>query len=242
MDEYIYGRNPVLEAIKSAPEKIDTIYISKNSGTLALIMHKAKRAGIVIKQSNDKKLTEMTGTSSHQGVAAAISYGNYISLEELMDIHKEKGRPAFIILCDEIEDPHNLGAIIRTAECCGADGVIIPKRRSVAVNATVFKTSAGAANYVPVAKVTNLTDAIKTMKESGIWIYGTDMEGKNYTGTDLTGNVCLCIGSEGKGLGKRVKDNCDFLISLPMAGKINSLNASVAAAVFMYETVRQRNK
>lgn len=239
-NDLIYGRNPVLEALDSDSE-IDCVFLSGRGGTLSAIYAKAREKGIVVKMTTDAKLSEMTGVSSHQGTAAVISYGNYVSLEELIQIHEKKQTPAFLILCDEIEDPHNLGAIIRTAECVGADGIIIPKRRSATVNSTVFKTSAGAANYVPVAKVSNLSMAIEEMKKHNIWIYGTDAKGEDYTKTDLRGNVCLVIGSEGKGIGKRVAGECDFMLKLPMMGKINSLNASVAAAVFMYEVVRQRN-
>ena len=148
---------------------------------------------------------------------------------------------SFIIICDEIEDPHNLGAIIRTAEAAGAHGVIIPKRRSASLNATVFKTSAGAASWLPVARVSNLAATIDMLKENGVWIYGTDGEGQSYTEVKLTGPIGLIVGSEGFGMGRLIKDKCDFLLSLPMAGKVNSLNASVAAGIFMYEAVRQRN-
>jgi 23S rRNA (guanosine2251-2'-O)-methyltransferase len=238
-EDLIYGRNPILEALNSSKE-IDTIYLSGRGGTLSKIFAMAKEKKILVKTVTDAKLSEMTGTSSHQGVCAVISAASYVSLEELIAVSKKKGTPAFLIMCDEIEDPHNLGAIIRTAECTGADGVIIPKRRSASLNGTVFKTSAGAANYLPVARVTNLSDAIETLKENGIWIYGTDASGELYTKTDLTGNICLVIGSEGKGIGRKIAEKCDFMLRLPMSGKINSLNASVAAAVFMYETVRQR--
>lgn len=238
-DDLIYGRNPVIEAIKSGTE-IDCVYISGKKGSLGKIFSLAREKGIVVKTTTDDKLSKMTNGASHQGAAAQIACGKYVSLEDLINVHVKKGTNAFIIMCDEIEDPHNLGAIIRTAETAGADGVIIPKRRSATLNATVYKTSAGAASYVPVAKVANLSDAAETLKKNGIWIYGTDASGTDYTKTDLTGNICLVIGSEGFGLGKRVAGECDFMLKLPLEGKINSLNASVAAGIFMYEAVRQR--
>ena len=238
-EDYIYGRNPVIEALKS-DASIDCIYISGRTGTLSKIYAMARDKGIVVKQVTDAKLSQMTDNASHQGVMAQVACGKYISLEELIEISKNKNKPAFIILCDEIEDPHNLGAIIRTAESAGADGIIIPKRRSATLNATVYKTSAGAASYLPVAKVSNLSSAIETLKKNNIWIYGTDASGECYTDTDLTGNICLVIGSECFGIGKKIASECDFMLSLPMYGKVTSLNASVASAIFIYEAVRQR--
>ena len=164
------------------------------------------------------------------------------NLTNVLEISAKKGTEPFIIICDEIEDPHNLGAIIRTAEAAGADGIIIPKRRSASLNATVHKTSAGAASWVPVARVSNLAGAIDKLKENGVWIYGTDASGEDYDGVDLKGSIALVIGSEGFGMGRLIKEKCDFLLKLPMNGKITSLNASVAAGIFMYEAVRQRTK
>ena len=172
---------------------------------------------------------------------AVGSCAEYASLEDILAVSQNKGTKPFIIICDEIEDPHNLGAIIRTAETVGADGVIIPKRRSASLNATVFKTSAGAASYVPVARVSNLAAAIDTLKENGVWIYGTDASGSEYTKTDLTGGCGLVIGSEGFGISRLIREKCDFMLKLPMLGRINSLNASVAAGIFMYEVLRQRS-
>lgn len=237
--DIIYGRNPVIEALRSGAVP-DCIYISSRKGTLGQIYAAAKEKGITVKEAPDSKITEMTKTTSHQGTAALMPCGKYITLEELLEIPKEKNKPAFFIMCEKIEDPHNLGAIIRTAETAGADGIIIPKRRSATLNAAVYKSSAGAASYLPAAKVSNLSSAIDTLKKSGIWIYGTDASGTDYTETDLTGNICLVIGSEGKGIGKITADKCDFMLKLPMYGKITSLNASVAAGIFMYEAVRQR--
>ena len=238
----IVGRNPVLEALK-AEKLIDTIYVnSEATGSIGHIISMAKEQGIVIKNVNDTKLSSMTNGASHQGIVAVGACAEYVSVERILEIAQEKGEEPFIIICDEIEDPHNLGAIIRTAESAGAHGIIIPKRRSASLNHTVFKTSAGAASWLPVARVSNIVSAIEVLKKNGIWIYGTDASGENYTSANLTGSIGLVIGSEGNGIGRLVKDKCDFLLKLPMFGKITSLNASVAGGIFMYEIVRQRHK
>ena len=239
-EDVICGRNPVIEALKSGTE-LDTIYICGSGGSLNLIRKLAKDSGVVVKDAQEKKLSQLSGGASHQGVAAVGACGQYVSVEDILAVSREKGTKPFIIICDEIEDPHNLGAIIRTAETSGADGVIIPKRRSASLNATVFKTSAGAASYVPVARVSNLASCIDQLKENGVWIYGTDASGEEYTRTDFTGSCALVIGSEGFGISKLIQKKCDFMIKLPMLGKINSLNASVAAGIFMYEVLRQRS-
>lgn len=238
-ENIICGRNPVIEALKSGAN-LDTIYIDGNGGSLGVIRRLAKEKGVVVKDADDKKLSRLSGGASHQGVVAEGACGEYAELEDILAISREKGTAPFIIICDEIEDPHNLGAIIRTAETAGADGVIIPKRRSASLNATVFKTSAGAASYVPVARVSNLASCIDTLKENGVWIYGTDASGSDCFTTDLTGGIALVIGSEGFGISRLIQKKCDFMIKLPMLGKINSLNASVAAGIFMYEVLRQR--
>lgn len=238
-ENVICGRNPVIEALKSGAN-IDTIYIDGNGGSLSIIRRLAKENGIVVKDADDKKLSRLSGGASHQGVVAEGACGEYVTVEDILAVSQKNGTKPFIIICDEIEDPHNLGAIIRTAETSGADGVIIPKRRSASLNATVFKTSAGAASYVPVARVPNLAACIDTLKENGVWIYGTDASGTDYSETDFTGGVALVIGSEGFGISKLIQKKCDFMIKLPMLGKINSLNASVAAGIFMYEVLRQR--
>jgi len=235
----ICGRNPVTEALKSGAA-LDTIYINGNGGSLGIIRRLAREKGIVVKDADDKKLSRLSGGASHQGVVAEGACGEYVSVEDILEVSRKKGTKPFIIICDEIEDPHNLGAIIRTAETSGADGVIIPKRRSASLNATVFKTSAGAASYVPVARVSNLASCIDTLKENGVWIYGTDASGSDYSETDFTGGCALVIGSEGFGMSQLIQKKCDFMIKLPMMGKINSLNASVAAGIFMYEVLRQR--
>lgn len=236
----IVGRNPVMEALKSG-KALDTIYVNENAGgSIGAITRIARERGIVIKNVSDQKLTQMCGGASHQGIIASGACAEYVSVEDILAISKKKGTAPFIIICDEIEDPHNLGAIIRTAEAAGADGIIIPKRRSASLNATVFKTSAGAASWLPVARVANLGAAIDELKKNGIWIYGTDASGENYSDTSFTGPIGLVIGSEGLGMGRLIRDKCDFLVKLPMYGKITSLNASVAAGIFMYEAVRQR--
>lgn len=237
----IIGRNPVMEALRSG-RAIDTLYVSSTAtGSIGAVTRIARERGIVIKSVTDKKLTDMCGETSHQGVIASGACAEYVSVEDILDISRKKGTPPFIIICDEIEDPHNLGAVIRTAEAAGADGIIIPKRRSASLNATVYKTSAGAASYLPVARTPNLAAAIETLQRAGVWIYGADMEGQEYTEVSFTGAVGLVIGSEGSGIGRLIREKCDHLVRLPMNGRITSLNASVAAGIFMYEVVRQRN-
>ena len=236
----ILGKNPVTEALK-AGKPIDTIYISGSGTIFGKISAMAKDNGVVVKNVNDQKLRQMCGSAAHQGVIAVCACAEYSSVDDILEAAEKKGHAPFIIIFDEIEDPHNLGAIIRTAEAAGADGIIIPKRRSASLNQTVHKTSAGAASWIPVARVSNLASVIDDLKSRNIWIYGTDAEGTDYTAADLRGGIALIIGSEGFGMGKLIKDKCDFLLSLPMNGHVNSLNASVAAGIFMYEAVRQRN-
>lgn len=239
-ENIIYGRNPVMEALKSGAN-LDSIYISGEGGSLNVIRRLAKENGIPVKDVQDMKLSKLSGGKSHQGVVAVGACGEYVSIEDILEVSAKKGTKPFIIICDEIEDPHNLGAIIRTAETSGADGVIIPKRRSAGLNSTVFKTSAGAASYVPVARVSNLASAIDKLKENGVWIYGTDASGSDYTDVDFTGSCAVVIGSEGFGISRLIQKKCDFMVKLPMLGRINSLNASVAGGIFMYEILRQRN-
>lgn len=244
-DEYlsslIIGRNPVLEAIKS-DRQLDKIFVDENAGgTVTQIIKLAKDKGIVVKNVTSQKLDAMSRGGVHQGVAATGACAQYVTPEEILEKAREKGEQPFIIICDEIEDPHNLGAIIRTAECAGAHGVVIPKRRSASLNFTVFKTSAGAASVVPVARVANIAQTIDFLKQNGVWIYGTDASGSDYTEVDFSGGVGIVIGSEGFGMGRLVKEKCDYLLRLPLKGKITSLNASVAGGIFMYEVVRQRD-
>lgn len=240
--QLIVGRNPVIEALK-ADKLIDVIYVNPNAtGSITLICKMAKEKDILVKRVNEIKLNNMAKGASHQGVIAVGACAEYVEPQRLLEIASERGEDPFIIICDEIEDPHNLGAIIRTAEAAGAHGVIIPKRRSATLNHTVFKSSAGAASWLPVARVANLAATVDMLKKNGVWIYGTDGSGESYDSVKMDGPVGLVIGSEGFGMSRLMKEKCDFLLSLPMAGKINSLNASVAAGIFMYEIVRQRNK
>lgn len=236
----ILGRNPVIESIK-AGKLIDSIYVnSEAGGSISVICKMAKEKGIVIKQVNEQKLNKMANGASHQGVIAMSACAEYVEVQDILDIAEKNNEPPFIIICDEIEDPHNLGAIIRTAEASGAHGIIIPKRRSASLNHTVYKTSAGAAAWVPVARVSNLSQAIDTLKQNGVWIYGTDAKGEDYQKVSFDGAVGLIIGSEGFGMSRLLRDKCDFLLRLPMAGKITSLNASVAGGIFMYEVLKSR--
>ena len=243
-EDLIEGRNAVTEALR-AGRSIDKIYIAKGEvdKTLGHIASKARDMGIVVVESDRRKLDAMSVTKAHQGVIALAAVKEYCSVEDILAIAEERGEAPFVLLCDEISDPHNLGAILRTAECVGAHGVIIPKRRSAGLTSIVDKTSAGAAEHVAVARVPNLPAAIKELKERGLWIYGTAADGASgMWETDFTGAVCLVIGSEGDGMGRLVSENCDFLVSIPMRGKVNSLNASAAAGILMYEVLRQRSK
>lgn len=234
--DLLIGRNAVTEALKSDRE-IDTLILMRNNNNPALsrLASMAKEKGAVVKEVDSKKLDFMCGGANHQGVAAYVAAHEYASVEDIFAYAEEKGEVPFIVVCDEIEDPHNLGAIIRTAECAGVHGVIIPKRRSASLNFTVGKTSAGALEYMRVARVSNLASTIDELKEKGCWVYGADMDGTDYKKTDFSGAVVLVIGSEGKGIGKLIRQKCDAIVSLPMKGNINSLNASVAAGILMYE-------
>lgn len=234
-NELIIGRNAVIEALKSGRE-IENLLLTKgdHSGSIGKIIALAREKKITIKEIDSRKLDAICGSNSHQGVALTVSAHKYADLEDIFELAASKNEPPFIVICDEIEDPHNLGAIIRTAEAAGVHGVIIPKRRSAGLTTAVAKTASGALEYVPVVKTVNISSVIDTLKKRGVWIYGTDMSGQNYKSVDYSGPVGLVIGSEGKGMSRLVREKCDFLISLPMKGKINSLNASVAAGIFMY--------
>lgn len=234
----IYGRNAVVEALSSDTE-IDTVFVQKGAN-LGKITALAKQRGIVVKDVSDEKLTALAHTPKHGGAAAELAACAYSTLDDILAVSREKGTAPFIIICDEIADPHNLGAIIRTAEAAGADGVIIPKRRSASLNATVFKTSAGAAAWIKVARVSNLCDAIRRLKQENIWVYGMEADGTPFDKANLGGAAALVVGSEGFGLGRLVRESCDMTLSLPMNGKVNSLNASVSAGILMYEIVKQR--
>ena len=235
----ILGKNPVIEALK-ADQPVDTVYISGSGTVFSKIASMARNNGAVVKNVNDQKLRQMCGSAAHQGVIAVCACAEYATVEDILEKAEEKGHDPFIIICDEIEDPHNLGAIIRTAEAAGADGIIIPKRHCASISPTVYKTSAGAVSWLPIAKVSNLASAIDFLKENGVWIYGTDASGEDYSETDFTGACAIVIGSEGFGMSRLIQKKCDFLVKLPMLGKITSLNASVAGGIFMYEVVRQR--
>ena len=239
--DVIFGRNSVAEAIKSG-RPLDSVMVARGdrSGSIPKIVADAKKAGIVIKEVDSKKLDFICGHNNHQGIAALGAVKEYSTIEDIFNTATERNEQPFIIICDEIEDPHNLGAIIRTAEAAGAHGVIIPKRRSASLSFTVAKTSAGAVEFMHVARVTNLPQTIEDLKKRGVWVYCADMDGEPFYKSDLKGAIALVIGSEGNGVGRLVKEKCDVTLSMPMKGQINSLNASVAAGILMYEVSRQR--
>ncbi len=242
-NEIIEGRNAVIEALR-AGRAIDKLYINKGEvdKTLGHIASKARDKGIVVVECDRRKLDFMSQTHAHQGVIAVCAVREYCSMEDIFAIAEERSEVPFIIVCDEISDGHNLGAIIRSAECAGAHGVIIPKRRSAGLTAVVDKASAGAAEHMAIARVPNLPAAIRELKERGLWIYGTAADGaSDLWHTDFTGPLALVIGSEGDGMGRLVAESCDYIVSLPMKGQVSSLNASAAAAITMYEVLRQRS-
>lgn len=243
-NDQVEGRNAVLELLESDRD-INKIFISdgEKHGSINKIIALAKEKKIIINEVSKAKLNQMSQTESNQGVIAIVPPFNYCEIEDILDLAKNRKENPFVLILDGIEDPHNLGSIIRTAETAGVHGIIIPKRRAAAVNSTVVKTSAGATSFMKVARVNNINETIKYLKENNVWIYGTDMETeKMYYDEDLTGNVAIVIGSEGFGMSRLVKENCDFLIKIPMKGKITSLNASVSAGIVMYEAVKQRMK
>ena len=243
MNDLIFGRNSVTELIK-AGRSINKIFFAEGNqdGSIKKILALAKDAGIVCEFVNRAKLDKLCGGGRHQGVAAIAAAVQYSTVEEILNFAESKNESPFIILLDELEDPHNFGAILRTADAVGIHGVIIPKRRSVQLNSTVAKTSAGAVEYVKVAQVVNVAQTLKNFHELGLQIVGSDISAeKNFSDVDLSGGVVLIIGNEGKGMRRLTKENCDLLVKIPMVGKINSLNASVAGAVLMYEIFRQRH-
>ena len=237
----IVGRNAVMQALKSG-RTIDSVTVAEGQrgGQAAKIIEICREKRIPVKYADSRKLDKLCGGAAHQGVAAFAAAHDYAELDDIFNLAQSRGESPFIVICDGLEDPHNLGAILRTAEAAGVHGVIIPKRNSVTLNYTVAKTSAGAIEYVPVVKVTNIAGTIDTLKDRGVWVFGADMEGTPWTELDFTGSVALVIGSEGRGLSKLVREKCDFIAPLPMKGKINSLNASVAAGIMMFEASRQR--
>lgn len=243
-DDQVEGRNSVLELLESDKD-INKIYITKGEkqGSINKIIGRAKGKGIVLVEVDKSKLDEMSQTGNHQGVIAIVPPFEYCEVEDILDEAKNKNEQPFILILDGIEDPHNLGAIIRTAETAGVHGVIIPKRRAASVNSTVNKVSAGAVEHMKIARVNNINDTIQFLKDNGLWIIGTDGKAENYYyEQDLTGPIALVIGSEGYGMNRLVSENCDILVKIPMNGKITSLNASVSAGIVTYEIVKQRIK
>lgn len=243
-EQYIVGRNPVLEILKSEKE-IEKIFVLRGElkGSINKIIGIAKDRNIIIQQVDRNKLDQISEGNAHQGVAALVTPYEYSTIDAILDRGEELNKPPFLLVLDGIEDPHNLGAIIRTAECGGVQGIIIPKRRSAGVTQTVYKSSAGAVEHMLIAKVNNISDAIEELKKKGLWIYGADVAGEEYYfNTNLKGPVALVIGSEGKGISRLVKEKCDFLLKIPMFGEISSLNASNAASILIYEVVRQNHE
>lgn len=238
----IEGRNPIIEALKNN-RSIEKIMVNKASkeGSIKKILAMAKENKVIIQEVDRHKLDEMSESHAHQGVIAITSDYRYYDLDEILEIPKERGEDPFFIILDGITDPHNLGSIIRTADAVGAHAVIIPKRRSVQITPIVAKASAGAVEYLPVCKVTNIVNTIKTLKENGLWIAAVDMDGQIFYQQNLGGPLGLVVGSEGEGISRLVKQNCDFTVSMPMSGNVTSLNASVAGGILLYEVYRQRN-
>lgn len=241
-DDVLVGRNAVTEALKSG-RGINKLWIASGDreGSVAEIAALAKERGIVVQYVERAKIEALAGGHRHQGVLAYVAPVPYAEIEDILKAAEAKGEAPFLVLLDELEDPHNLGALLRTADATGVHGILIPKRRSVSLNATVAKTSAGAVEYVPVARIGNIAQTLKKLKEKGFWVAGADMDGeKAYYEADLTGPLVLVVGSEGKGMSRLTKEACDFIVRMPMVGRINSLNASVAGSILMYESMRQR--
>ena len=239
---FIEGRNAVIEALR-AGKTIDKIYIARGEtdATLRHIAAAARDKNVVVVEADRRKLDGMSRTHAHQGVIAVAAVQEYVDVEDILAVAREKGEKPLVVVCDELSDPHNLGAVIRTAEAAGAHGVIIPKRRSAGLTAIVAKTSAGAVSYVPVARVPNIPAVLKQLKEEGLWVFGTAADGDTLLyDADLKGPAAIVIGNEGDGMGRLVTENCDFKVSIPMKGSMSSLNASAAAAIMLYEAVRQR--
>lgn len=241
-EDLILGRNAVIEALKS-DRTIECLYVSKGDleGSIKVALGLAKDKGVVVKEADRRKLDTMCEGLNHQGIVAKVTPFKYCEVNDILEFAEKKEEKPFIVILDEIEDPHNLGSIIRTAELCGVHGIIIPKRRNVGVTSTVYKCSAGAIEHMKIAKVTNINATIDMLKEKGIWIYGADIDGRDYSyNTDFSGACALIIGSEGKGISNLTLKKCDLLVKIPMVGKINSLNASVAGGIMMYEVLKSR--
>ena len=241
-ENVIIGRNAVRELLMGGRD-VERLYITsgEREGSINQLLGIAAERGIQITECTRSKLDSMAAGGRHQGVIAIAAERNYSTVDEILAYASEKGEPPFIVICDGVEDPHNLGAIIRSAECMGVHGVIIPKRRAVGLTATVGKSSAGALEHMRVAKVTNLSSAIEDLKDKGVWIYGADMDGTDYFRTDMRGACAIVLGSEGFGMSRLVKEKCDFIVSIPLYGQVNSMNVSCAAAVILAECARQRN-
>lgn len=239
--DLIVGRNAVLEAVRSGRE-IDQLFVAKGAaaGSLSVIIQKCRAKKIPVKEVPVQKLDFLSGGGVHQGVIATVAAQSYCDLSDILAAAAAKNEPPLVVICDGLEDPHNLGAILRTAEATGVHGIIIPKHRSVSLTATVAKSASGALEYVPVCKVTNIANTIDELKKNGFWVFGADTDGQNWYESDYTSPTAVVIGSEGNGISRLVREKCDAIISLPMCGKINSLNASVAAGVILYEVARQR--
>lgn len=242
-EDQIEGRNSVLELLESE-KSVNKIFISKGEkqGSINKIIAIAKQRKIIIIEKDKRQIDKMAKTQNHQGVIALVPPFDYCEVEDILELAKERKEPAFVLILDEIEDTHNLGAIIRTAETAGVHGIIIPKRRAASVNSTVEKVSSGAAEHIKIARVSNITETIKKLKDEGLWICGATVDAKRYYfEQDLTGNIGIVIGNEGKGISSLVQKNCDFLLKIPMMGKVKSLNASVSTGIIVYEALRQRN-
>ena len=239
-EDIIAGRNAVAEALR-AGRAIDSVLLAKGdrAGSISALAAQCRRKGLLVKEVDSRKLDALCGPN-HQGIAALAACKETVTLDELFAAAEAKGEPPFFVVCDELEDPHNLGAILRTAETAGVHGVVIPKRRSAGLTSAVYKASAGAVEYVPVARVSNITDALREMKKRGVWVYGLDMDGETWCSVDMKGAAAVVVGSEGRGISRLVKEQCDFFVSLPMRGHITSLNASVACGIVLYEAARQR--
>lgn len=242
-ESVICGRNPVAEALRSG-RAIDSLMVARGerAGSIGVILSLCREAGIPVKEVAPQKLDYITGHANHQGVALLCAAHEYAEVDDILSLARERGEDPFVVVCDRLEDPHNLGAVIRTAEAAGCHGIILPKRRSAALTAAVAKAAAGALEYLPVARVSNLAATLEDLKKKGFWIYGADMDGTDWNHVDYSGPVALVIGSEGEGLGRLIRETCDVVVSLPMNGKINSLNASVAAGILMYDIARQRSR
>ena len=243
-DDLLVGRNAVIEALRSG-RGINKLLVAEGSreGSIAEIIALARERGVIVQTVDRSKLNSMAGEMRHQGVAAQAAPVAYAELEDILKRAEDLGEAPLLLLLDELEDPHNLGALMRTADAMGVHGILVPKRRSVPLTATVAKTSAGAVEYVPVARIGNIVQTLKSLKEKGFWVAGADMEGRqDCQDADFTGPMVLVVGSEGKGMSRLTKENCDFLVRIPMFGKINSLNASVAGSILMYEAMKQRRE